>query len=166
MDVPAAHETAVRACRNLGRPGVAARAISALDIALWNLKARLLDVSLASLFGRAHEHVPVYGSGGFTTYDRARTVAQLTHFVQAPGAKMVKIKIGESWGPAVARDVERTTLAREPSVTTSSSSSAPAVPKAPSRRCGSAGPSRTTPAGAVPGHGMELLASPEDFRRS
>src|SRR3546814_777210 len=37
--------------RNLGRPGVASMAISVLDIALWDLKAKLLDVPLAVLLG-------------------------------------------------------------------------------------------------------------------
>ena len=54
--------------RNLGRPGVAATAISAVDAALWDLKGKLLGVSLADLLGRARDGVPAYGSGGFTSY--------------------------------------------------------------------------------------------------
>ena len=57
-----------RAVRNLGRPGVAAMAISAVDVALWDLKARLLELPLARLLGAVHDAVPVYGSGGFTSY--------------------------------------------------------------------------------------------------
>jgi L-alanine-DL-glutamate epimerase-like enolase superfamily enzyme len=67
LGVAGTHEAIVRRCRNLGRPGVAASAISATDIASWDLKARLLGVSLADLFGRCRDSVPVYGSGGFTT---------------------------------------------------------------------------------------------------
>ena len=111
-DVPGAHEAMVRACRNLGRPGVVSCAVSAVDVALWDLKARLLDVSLAGLLGRCREQVPVYGSGGFTTYDHATTAEQLERWVGTWGIPRVKIKIGESWGAAVGRDLERTALAR------------------------------------------------------
>jgi L-alanine-DL-glutamate epimerase-like enolase superfamily enzyme len=62
----------VHSIRNQGRPGVVSSAISAVDIALWDLKARLLDVSLADLLGRLREHVPIYGSGGFTSFDDGR----------------------------------------------------------------------------------------------
>jgi L-alanine-DL-glutamate epimerase-like enolase superfamily enzyme len=63
-----------RQVRNIGRPGVAATAISAVDIALWDLKARLLSQPLAGLLGLARQDVPVYGSGGFTSYDDTRTL--------------------------------------------------------------------------------------------
>ena len=62
-----------RQVRNLGRPGIAAMAISAVDIALWDLKARLLGVALSSLLGRPRDAVPVYGSGGFTSYPDERS---------------------------------------------------------------------------------------------
>jgi len=52
-DVPGAAEAMARAVRNIGRPGIAATAISAVDIALWDLKARLLGSSVAQLLGRA-----------------------------------------------------------------------------------------------------------------
>ena len=54
--------------RNLGRPGIVSMAISAVDIALWDLKARLLDLPLVTLLGEVRESVPIYGSGGFTSY--------------------------------------------------------------------------------------------------
>lgn len=68
LDIPAVHDAMCRSVRNAGRPGIAACAISALDIALWDLKARLLELPLARLLGVREEQVPVYGSGGFTTY--------------------------------------------------------------------------------------------------
>ena len=58
------------AVRNAGRQGVAATAISAVDAALWDLRARLLQVPLCDLLGRARDRVPMYGSGGFTSYGR------------------------------------------------------------------------------------------------
>jgi L-alanine-DL-glutamate epimerase-like enolase superfamily enzyme len=99
--------------RNIGRGGIAATAISAVDIALWDLKARLLGLPVTSLLGRARQDVPVYGSGGFTSYDENQTREQLSGWVQKDGIPRVKIKIGESWGGNERRDVERVALARE-----------------------------------------------------
>jgi L-alanine-DL-glutamate epimerase-like enolase superfamily enzyme len=88
-------------------------ALSAVDCALWDLKARLLDVPLHRLVGAVHDAVPVYGSGGFTTYDDERLVDQLTGWVHDQRIPRVKIKIGESWGAAEERDLRRVALARE-----------------------------------------------------
>ena len=77
LDVPGAAGAMARAVRNIGRPGIAATAISAVDIALWDLKARLLSCSLAQLLGQAREDVPIYGSGGFASYDDHQTRDQL-----------------------------------------------------------------------------------------
>ncbi|MGY1719640.1 enolase C-terminal domain-like protein [Blastococcus sp. SYSU DS0552] len=101
-----------RAARNAGVPGLVAMAISAVDVALWDLKARLLDVPLAVLLGAVRRDSPVYASGGFTTYDDAATREQLTGWLDR-GFDRVKIKIGESWGSAERRDLARTRLARE-----------------------------------------------------
>jgi len=113
MDIPRLSQGMIRACRNLGRPGLVSCAISAVDIALWDLKARLLGVALSTLVGRFHDSVAVYGSGGFTTYDAATTRAQLGHWVHELGVRRVKIKIAESWGTEEPRDLARVALARE-----------------------------------------------------
>jgi L-alanine-DL-glutamate epimerase-like enolase superfamily enzyme len=113
LDVAGAAEAMARAVRNIGREGIAATAISAVDIALWDLKARLLGLPVASLLGRARRDVPVYGSGGFTSYDTGRTREQLADWVEKDGIPRVKIKIGESWGGHERRDLERVALARE-----------------------------------------------------
>jgi L-alanine-DL-glutamate epimerase-like enolase superfamily enzyme len=112
LDVVGVNEKMARACRNLGRPGVVASAISAVDIALWDLKARLLEVPLASLFGQVRPDAPIYGSGGFTTYDEATTRAQLECWTGEWSIPRVKIKIGESWGSEPQRDLARVALAR------------------------------------------------------
>ncbi|HSN19414.1 MAG TPA: hypothetical protein VLS49_01980, partial [Usitatibacter sp.] len=83
----------VRAIRNLGRPGICSMAISALDTALWDLKAKLLGVSLADLLGMARESIVAYGSGGFTSYSTDRLRAQLGGWARE-GLGAVKMKVG------------------------------------------------------------------------
>jgi len=111
-DVPAANEAMNRAVRNAGRPGLIAGAVSAVDIALWDLKARLLDLPLVRLLGASRTDVPVYGSGGFTTYDEHQLDRQLRLWTEELDIPRVKIKIGESWGRAERRDRERIAQAR------------------------------------------------------
>jgi L-alanine-DL-glutamate epimerase-like enolase superfamily enzyme len=94
--------------RNLGRPGICSMAISAVDCALWDLKARLLDVPLVTLLGQAREGAPIYGSGGFTSYSEQQLAKQLSGWVEQ-GIPRVKMKIGRD----PRRDVERVRVARE-----------------------------------------------------
>jgi L-alanine-DL-glutamate epimerase-like enolase superfamily enzyme len=110
--VPAITDSMNRAVRNFGRSGVAAAAISAVDIALWDLKGRLLNVALTSLLGEAGP-VPIYGSGGFTSYDSEQLRGQLSEWVYGLEIPRVKIKIGESWGARESRDLERVAEARD-----------------------------------------------------
>lgn len=94
MDPPAAWRAMQRAVRNIGREGLAATAIAAVDTAIWDLKAKLLQLPLALLFGRMREAVPIYGSGGFTSYGDERLAYQLSAWVQRDGCRWVKMKIG------------------------------------------------------------------------
>ena len=98
----------VKAIRNLGRPGIASMAISAVDLALWDLHARILEAPLCVVLGSAHDRVPVYGSGGFTSYSEERLQAQLAGWVEQ-GIPRVKMKVGAD--PAA--DPRRVALARE-----------------------------------------------------
>ncbi len=113
LDIAGATEELTRAVRNLGRAGLASMAISAVDCALWDLKARLLGVPLVTLLGQALTAAPVYGSGGFITYDERQTRQQLSDWVERDQIPRVKIKIGESWGTNEDRDLQRVALARE-----------------------------------------------------
>lgn len=113
FDVTATWQAMVRAVRNSSRSGMAGYAISAVDVALWDLKAQLLNVPLHRLLGSVREEVPCYGSGGFTTYDDEQLCAQLSSWVVNNGFSSVKMKIGESWGTCVPRDLERVQVARK-----------------------------------------------------
>ncbi|GAC1450976.1 MAG: enolase C-terminal domain-like protein [Ktedonobacterales bacterium] len=108
MAVPGCWSAMVQAIRNLGRPGIASMAIAAVDVALWDLKARLLDLPLVALLGAVHAAVPVYGSGGFTSYSIEQLQRQLGDWV-AQGIPRVKMKIGTD--PAA--DLGRVRAARE-----------------------------------------------------
>ena len=94
--------------RNLGRSGLAATALSAVDVALWDLKARAVGLPLATLLGKVRESVPVYGSGGFTSYATRELEEQLQAWTQRDGCRHVKIKIDHRY----ARDLERVRQAR------------------------------------------------------
>jgi L-alanine-DL-glutamate epimerase-like enolase superfamily enzyme len=107
MGVPGAWSAMCAAIRNLGRPGIASMAISAADTALWDLKARVLDMPLVTLLGAVHEAAPVYGSGGFTSYSVRQLRDQLAGWVEA-GIPRVKMKIGRD--PAA--DLDRVREAR------------------------------------------------------
>ncbi|HYQ91425.1 MAG TPA: mandelate racemase, partial [Candidatus Competibacteraceae bacterium] len=93
LAVPACWQAMVRAIRNLGRPGICSMAISAVDNALWDLKAKLLELPLVRLLGTVREAAPVYGSGGFTSYPLERLQEQLGGWV-GQGISRVKMKVG------------------------------------------------------------------------
>ncbi|MEP6879414.1 MAG: enolase C-terminal domain-like protein, partial [Nitrosospira sp.] len=98
----------VASIRNLGRPGISSMAIAAVDNALWDLKARILDLPLVSLLGQVRAAVPVYGSGGFTSYTVAQLQQQLAGWTSS-GISRVKMKIGREPD----KDVARVHAARE-----------------------------------------------------
>jgi len=108
MATGTAYAAMTKTVRNLGLSGVAAMAVSAVDVALWDLKARLLDVALADLLGRCREGTEAYGSGGFTSYPDDRLAAQFEGWARE-GLKAVKMKVGRD----AARDVERVRVARD-----------------------------------------------------
>lgn len=107
LDIRRHHDAMGREVRNLGRPGLAAGAISAVDIALWDLKARLLELPLVKLLGQAQSAVTPYGSGGFTSYTEERLQQQLGGWAEA-GLGCVKMKIGRE----PAKDLARVAAAR------------------------------------------------------
>jgi L-alanine-DL-glutamate epimerase-like enolase superfamily enzyme len=80
--------------RNNGRCGIAAMAVSALDIALWDLKGKLLDAPVCALLGQARNEVPLYGSGGFTSYELKELACRMARWGDEFTIPRVKMKIG------------------------------------------------------------------------
>lgn len=68
--------------RGFGRKRIAFQAIAAIDIALWNLKGKVLDQPIYRLLGPAHESVPIDGSGGWTNYSQDELVAEQVGYVE------------------------------------------------------------------------------------
>jgi len=98
----AAFRSMVTSVRNLGRPGISAMAISAVDNALWDLRSKLLGAPLVRVLGAAREEAKAYGSGGFTSYTIEELQAQLGGWASA-GMEMVKMKVGRDAGADPAR---------------------------------------------------------------
>jgi L-alanine-DL-glutamate epimerase-like enolase superfamily enzyme len=108
LDIPDLHESMLKQVRNDGSRGIASMAISALDVALWDLKAKLLNCSVVALLGAVRPSVAVYGSGGFTTYSDDQLSSQLSGWI-VEGLKSVKMKIGAD--PEA--DLDRIRVARD-----------------------------------------------------
>jgi len=108
LNVAAAWAKMLAAVRNFGQTGIAATAISAVDIALWDLKARILDIPLVVAIDAVHETVPIYGSGGFCNYSDETLAEQLAGWAEA-GIPRVKMKVGREPD----RDEERLAAARK-----------------------------------------------------
>ncbi len=101
-----------RAVRNVGLPGIAASAISAVDTALWDLRARLAGEPLCRFIGAHRTKVPIYGSGGFTSFSERELTEQLAGWL-AQGIPRVKMKIGMEDGARPDADVVRVRAARK-----------------------------------------------------
>ena len=108
LSVPAAWNVMYSKIRNSGKCGIGAMATSAVDNALWDLKARLLNVPLVSLLGRVRDALPIYGSGGFTSYSDKQLREQFIGWA-AQGIARVKMKVGRD----PQRDIQRVAVARE-----------------------------------------------------
>lgn len=107
LDIPSLSQKMIAAVRNDGQCGIAMMAVSAVDNALWDLKAKIFDVPLCNLLGKANDKMLLYGSGGFTSYSDAQTRQQFEHWA-SQGITHFKMKVGREPG----KDVERVQAAR------------------------------------------------------
>lgn len=98
--------------RGVGRKGLMFCALSAVDIALWDLKGKILGMPIHRLLGGGRQRVPVYASGGWTSYDDDQLVDEMKDMVRQ-GYRMVKIKVGVDGGTNPSRDVMRVRKVRE-----------------------------------------------------
>ena len=108
MDISLNWNNMQKAIRNLGRPGIVSSAISAVDIALWDLKSKILQIPIVTLMGQVHNAAPIYGSGGFTSYSIEKLQQQLSGWAKK-NIKGVKMKIGRE----PSEDIKRVKAARE-----------------------------------------------------
>ncbi len=99
--------------RGVGRKGLMFCAYSAVDIALWDLKGKILDMPLYRMFGGTETKIPVYGSGGWTSYTDEELVEEMTDLVKRDGYTTIKFKVGVEGGQNLTRDVERVRKVRE-----------------------------------------------------
>ena len=106
-ELPALWARMVTRLRNMGRQGATSMAVSAIDVALWDLKAKQSELSLSELLGRSREALPVYGSGGFTSYSDAQLQTQFLAWAER-GITQFKMKVGRD----PQRDRHRVSVAR------------------------------------------------------
>jgi L-alanine-DL-glutamate epimerase-like enolase superfamily enzyme len=98
--------------RGVGRKGLTFAAISAIDIALWDLKGKIVGLPLYKLLGGARTTIPVYASGGWTSFSDEALVEEMRQFV-AQGYSMVKFKVGVEGGKNPRRDAQRVRKVRD-----------------------------------------------------
>jgi L-alanine-DL-glutamate epimerase-like enolase superfamily enzyme len=108
FDINALYSAMRASQRNYGAEGIGATALSAVDMALWDLKSKLMGKALASLLGLVRPAAPVYGSGGFTSYSDDQLREQLSGWV-SQGIPRVKMKVGTHPN----KDPHRMAVARE-----------------------------------------------------
>jgi L-alanine-DL-glutamate epimerase-like enolase superfamily enzyme len=98
--------------RGVGRKGLMFCALSAVDIALWDLKSKILGLPLYKLLGGSKTKIPVYASGGWTSYSDDELVEE-AKMMAARGYKMIKFKVGVEGGRNLNRDVIRVEKVRQ-----------------------------------------------------
>tara|TARA_B100000949_G_scaffold15701_1_gene12208 strand:- start:643 stop:1749 length:1107 start_codon:yes stop_codon:yes gene_type:complete len=98
--------------RGYGRKGIAFCAISAIDIGLWDLKGKYVNLPLYKLLGAYTDSVPVYGSGGWTNFSEKELLEEMTRYV-SDGIPRVKMKVGKDFGSSEREDIERVAAVRK-----------------------------------------------------
>jgi L-alanine-DL-glutamate epimerase-like enolase superfamily enzyme len=86
-------QTLISAIRNNGNCGTSMMAVAAIDNALWDLKAKFLNIPLCQLLGKVNDSMLLYGSGGFTSYSDKQICQQFETWA-ARGINHFKMKVG------------------------------------------------------------------------
>jgi L-alanine-DL-glutamate epimerase-like enolase superfamily enzyme len=108
LDIQGVTSFLTKQVRNSGGSGITSMAISAIDNALWDLKAKILNVPLCKLLGQVKESMLIYGSGGFTSYNKKQLQQQFSNWAEKDILYM-KMKVGTQ----PEKDVQRVKDARE-----------------------------------------------------
>ena len=109
-DIPWLYERLLWAGASVGRSGLATQALAALDVALWDLKAKRADLPLAKLLGAHRDSVRTYNtSGGFLSAPLEEVRENAARSLSS-GIGGIKIKVGH---PDAAVDRARVQAVRE-----------------------------------------------------
>ena len=95
----------------VGRRGITTRVIGGIDIALWDLKGRILEQPIYKLLGGFTDKIPAYIAGGY--YEEGKGLKELADEMRENvdlGADAVKMKIG---GVSINEDVKRVKAVRD-----------------------------------------------------
>jgi D-arabinonate dehydratase len=85
-------EKMFRADMGIKKQGVAAYALSALDIGLWDIAGKAAKLPLYKLWGAVTDRIPAYGSGGWSKYSEQDLIAEAERYA-AMGCGYYKMKI-------------------------------------------------------------------------
>ena len=108
LDIARINDFLTQQIRNSGTCGISMMAISAIDNALWDLKAKIFEVPLCKLLGQVKDSMLIYGSGGFTSYNKKQLQQQFATWAEQ-GIQYMKMKVGTQ----PEKDVQRVKEARE-----------------------------------------------------
>src|SRR5215210_7351789 len=95
----------------IGRRGLTTRAISAIDIGLWDIRAKVAGLPLYKMLGGFRDRVPTYIAGGY--YEEGKGLRELQQEMITSvemGARAIKMKVG---AVSIREDVERVKAVRE-----------------------------------------------------
>ncbi|NDK31855.1 L-talarate/galactarate dehydratase [Nesterenkonia haasae] len=109
-DIAKVYDKLLWAGASVGRSGVATQALAAIDIALWDLKAKRAGLPLAKLLGSYRDSVRTYDTSGGFLHASIEEITERATASLAAGIAGIKIKVGL---PDTAEDLRRVRAVRE-----------------------------------------------------
>ena len=101
------------AAASSGPGGILTLALAAIDIALWDIKGKALNLSVAKLAGGHRERVPTYASGALMRQFSLETVLKSAPRLVERGFRQMKMQLALPGNTSATREVERVRLIRE-----------------------------------------------------